>query len=102
MALLKWVKKIEKILKRFKMKNCNLKSLPCDLSVNNSSSLDPNELPDSRLYWGILNHLINDLGIEIKKANHFINLWGIIYDYVLWNVRRYFSNTTVQEHEGGG
>lgn len=48
----------ERILERFHMKECNPKSVPCDLSVSKFTSGDSTELADPRLYRESVGSLI--------------------------------------------
>lgn len=49
---------IQKILERFQMSDCKVKSTPCDLSFTNLSADDSNELADPKLFKEIVGSLI--------------------------------------------
>jgi hypothetical protein len=53
-------KYLEAILLRFKMTDCNPKSIPCDINVNknNTDSIDSKDLVDPKLYREIVGSLI--------------------------------------------
>ncbi|XP_066959100.1 uncharacterized protein [Macrobrachium rosenbergii] len=70
---------IEKVLRKFKMDECNPKSIPCDLSVNKCTFEESPELDDSTLYRNIVGSLIYimtctrpDLSFVVSKLSQYM------------------------------
>ena len=93
-------KYINKLLNRFKMSDCNPRTLPCDISINKSNFEDSKELVDCKLYREIVGSLIYvmvctrpDLSYVITKLSQKMSNPTLAYLNIGKNVLRYLKGT---------